>query len=156
MSGLHLAEINIARLLHPLDDPRIADFVASLDRINALAERTPGFCWRLKDETGNATELSAFDDPLVIVNMSVWTSPETLENFVWKTVHKQVYARRAEWFGLMRMEHFAMWWVEPGTRPTVAEGRERIEHLRRHGDSDHAFGWSHLPHVKLWQQARCA
>ena len=86
---MHLAEINVARLRHPLDDPRIAEFVANLDRVNALAEETDGFVWRLKDESGNATQITAYDDPLIIVNISVWTSAEALYEFAYKTVHRR-------------------------------------------------------------------
>jgi hypothetical protein len=153
---MHLAELNIARLKYPFEDPRIAEFVDNLDRINGIAERSPGFMWRLKDESGNATDIQAFDDPLVIVNMSVWRDAESLEHFVWNTIHKQFYRKRAEWFSLMEKQHFVMWWVDEGHKPTLDEAKARLEHLDRHGGDDFAFGWSHLPHVKLWQQARCA
>jgi hypothetical protein len=92
----------------------------------------------------------------VIVNMSVWKDIHTFENFVWNTVHKQFYARRAEWFSIMKMQHFVMWYVEDGHIPVLAEAKERLEHLNNNGNSDHAFGWSHLPEVKLWREARCA
>jgi hypothetical protein len=90
------------------------------------------------------------------VNLSVWETPEHLERFVWNTVHKRFYQRRAEWFSIMEKQHFVMWWVDEGHQPTVAEAGARLDHFDQHGDSDFAFGWSHLPHVKLWQQARCA
>jgi len=153
---VNLAQLNVARLKHPIDDPRVADFVANLDRVNALAERSDGFVWRFVDETGDAAAQGGFADPAVVVNMSVWRDAESLEHFVWNTVHKQIYRRRAEWFSLMGDQHSVMWWVEPGHVPPVAEGKARLEHLRAHGDGDQAFGWAHLPHVKLWQQARCA
>jgi hypothetical protein len=153
---MHLAELNIARLKFPFDDPRVAEFADNLERVNAVAERSEGFVWRLQDDSGNATDIRAFDDPMVIVNMSVWSGPEFLERFVWNTVHKQFYRKRAEWFSLMERQHFVMWWVDEGHRPTLEEAKARLDHLDRHGDSDFAFGWSHLPHVKLWQQARCA
>lgn len=152
---MHLAELNIARLKHPIDDPRIAEFARNLDRVNGIAERSPGFVWRLKDDSGNAVDLDAFDDPLVILNMSVWQDVESFENFVWKTVHRQFYEKRQEWFSVMKMEHFVMWWVDEGHRPTTEEAKARLAHFNDNGNSDHAFGWSHLPHVKLWQQARC-
>ncbi|MFI0846752.1 DUF3291 domain-containing protein [Mesorhizobium sp. IMUNJ 23232] len=153
---MHLAQLNIARLKYPIDDPHVADFVVNLYRINAIADRSEGFIWRLQDETGNATAVGGFDDPAVVVNMSVWRDAESLEYFVWNTVHKQIYRRRAEWFSLMGEQHLVMWWVEPDHIPGVAEARARLDHLRANGDSDFAFGWAHLPHVKLWQQARCA
>lgn len=152
----HLAQINIARLLAPEGDPRVADFFANLDRVNAAAERMPGFVWRLKDDSsGNATSISPYEDPAVIVNMSVWESPETFEKFVWQTVHAAIYRRRGGWFEPMDKPHFAMWWVAPGTEPTAAEGRARLEHLHAHGPSEHAFGWESLPSATLWREARC-
>ena len=153
---MHLAEINIAKPAYALDDPRIAGFVNRLDAVNAVADRSEGFVWRLQEESGNALEIQAFDDPTLIINMSVWETPEHLEHFVWNTVHKQVYRRKAEWFKALAEHHFAMWWVEEGHVPTLAEARGKLEHLARHGDTDEAFGWAHLPHVKLWQTQRCA
>jgi hypothetical protein len=153
---MNLAQLNVARLKYPFEDPRVADFAENLDRINALADRSDGFVWRLQDDGGNAIDVQADADPMIIVNMSVWRDAESLERFVWNTVHKQFYRRRAEWFSVMGDQHLAMWWVQDGHVPGVEEGMERLEHLRANGDSDFAFGWSHLPHVKLWQQARCA
>jgi heme-degrading monooxygenase HmoA len=151
----HLAQINIARFLYPEGDPRLAEFFGNLDRVNAAAERMPGFVWRLKDDTGNATAMSAFDDPLTIVNMSVWESAEAFEQFVWRTVHAKIYQRKQSWFEAMSKLHFAMWWIEPGTTPTAAEGRARLEHVQANGPSDYAFGWEGLESVKLWREARC-
>jgi len=154
---MHLAQLNIARLKYDFEDPRVADFADNLALVNGIAERSEGFVWRLVDDGGaDALDIRAFDDAAVIVNMSVWQSPEHLERFVWNTVHKRFYQRRAEWFSLMEKQHFVMWWVEEGHEPSVAEAKARLDHLDAHGDSDFAFGWSHLPHVKLWQQARCA
>jgi hypothetical protein len=153
---MHLAELNIARLKYAFDDPRIAEFTDNLDRINRVADRSEGFVWRLQDDSGSAMAVRGFDDPMVIVNMSVWQSPEHLERYVWNTVHKQFYARRAEWFQLIGKQHFVMWWIEPGHVPDLEEAKARLDHLDEKGDSDFAFGWSHLPHVKLWQEARCA
>jgi hypothetical protein len=153
---MHLAQLNIAKLRYPFEDPRVAGFVENLDRVNAVAERSPGFVWRLTGEGNDATDLVAFEDPLVITNMSVWVDAPSLEHFVWNTVHKRIYNRRGEWFELMVSHHFVMWWIKPGHIPSVAEAQERLAHLDANGDSDHAFGWSHLPHIKLWQTARCA
>ena len=154
---MHLAQLNIARLKYDFEDPRVADFANNLDLVNGIAERSEGFVWRLRDDaTGNAIDIRAFDDPAVITNLSVWQTPEHLERFVWNTVHKRFYQRRAEWFSLMEKQHFVMWWVDEGHLPTLEEAKARLDHLDANGDSDFAFGWSHLPHVKLWQQARCA
>jgi heme-degrading monooxygenase HmoA len=149
----HLAQINIARLRFPEGDERVADFFANLTRVNAAAERMPGFVWRLKDDSGNAT--AAYDEPAIVVNMSVWDSAENFETFVWRTVHAGFYRRRAGWFEPLAGPHFAMWWIEPGHKPTAAEGRARLEHLAEHGPSDHAFGWEGLASAKLWREARC-
>ena len=123
----HLAQINIGRLVAPVDDPRIADFVAQLDPINALADAAPGFIWRLQSSSGNAMDLSYNDDPFVIVNMSVWESLEALRNFTYTTKHIEVFRDRARWFEKMDKPNYCLWWVPEGHVPTVAEGRERLE-----------------------------
>lgn len=154
---MHLAELNIARLKYDFEDPRVAEFAENLDLVNGIAERSEGFVWRFVDDGGaNAIDIRMFDDPAVITNLSVWQSPEHLERYVWNTVHKRFYERRAEWFSLMEKQHFVMWWVDEGHQPSLDEAGARLDHLQAHGDTDFAFGWSHLPHVKLWQQARCA
>lgn len=138
---MHLAEINVARLRYPLDDPRIADFVDNLDRVNALAEQSDGFIWRLKDESGNATQIAAYDDPLIIANISVWTSVEALYEFAYKTMHRRFLQRRKEWFDLFGAAYLALWWVEEGRFPEVAEGRRRLAHLERFGPTGYAFNF---------------
>lgn len=155
MVNQHLAQLNIGRLSYDQDDVRVADFMNNIDRINAVAERSEGFVWRLKDESGDATSISFYDDPRIIVNMSVWGSAEALEDFVWKTVHKQIYNRKGEWFEKMDTAHFVMWWIEPGHIPTLEEAHERLEYLRKHGTTEYAFGWDGLPNVKLWREKRC-
>ncbi len=152
----HLAELNIGRLLHPLDDPRMADFADNLDRVNGIADRSEGFVWRLKGDSGNATGIQAFDDPRIVLNMSVWESVAALEKYVWQTVHKRFYGRRHEWFDRFEGPYFVMWWVPVGHRPTLAEALERLDHLKLHGPSDFAFGWESLPAAQLWKSARCA
>ena len=152
---MHLAELNIAKWRFPADDPRAAPFVNALDAVNAAAVRMPGFVWRLVGEGNDATDIVAFDDPSVIVNMSVWQTVEHLEQFVWNTIHKRIYARKAEWFAAMESHHFVMWFVDEGHMPTLTEAKERLAHLDAHGNSEFAFDWSHLEHVKLWQSQRC-
>lgn len=152
---MQLAEINISRALYPFPDPRMAGFVDNINRINALAERTDGFVWRLKVDTARRMPAAPFNDPMLAINMSVWVDAGALENFVFNTVHKQIYARRAEWFSVMQLQHFVMWHVEDGHVPTLDEAKERLDYFNLHGNSDHAFDWSHLPGVQLWQQARC-
>ncbi len=134
-----LAEINIATFRLPMADPVNADFIANLDRVNALAEAAPGFVWRLVGEGDNALEIHAFDNPNTAINMSVWANMDTLANFVYRNEdHREIMRRRKEWFDRMEF-HLAMWWVPAGSRPTVAEGKERLESLSRFGPSAYAF-----------------
>lgn len=135
-----LAQINIAKLLKPIDHPQIADFVNQLDEINALAEESNGFVWRLKDEDSkDATSIDPFDDASLIVNMSVWEDVESLKDYVYNSDHVKVFMRRKEWFEKPTEAHMALWWIEKGKFPTAIEGKERIEYLRQHGISDYAF-----------------
>ena len=144
MSGFELAEINIARLVAPLDHPQIADFVADLDRINALADSSDGFVWRLKSESGDATDIAYNDDPFIILNMSVWTSPQTLREFTYKSGHVEVYRKRQQWFHKPDQASYCLWWVPAGHRPSVAEARERLEHYRKHGPTEYSFWFNQL------------
>jgi hypothetical protein len=152
----YLAQLNIGRFRHPLDDPRMADFVKNLDLVNGLAERSRGFIWRLKDESGNATNFRPFDDPRMAVNLSVWESVEALESYVWQTVHKRFYGRRQEWFDKLEGPHLVMWWVPIGHQPTVTEAKERLELLAAQGPTDKAFGWESVSSAQLWRTARCS
>jgi hypothetical protein len=138
----HLAQINIARLVAPLDDPKIADFVAQLEPINALADAAPGFVWRLQSASGNATDVAYNDDPFVIVNMSVWESPEALRDYVYASRHMNVFRDRAKWFEKMDKPHYCLWWIPAGHIPTVAEGRERLEHYQQYGATPFSFWFS--------------
>ncbi len=154
----HLAELNIGRLLAPTNDPRVADFMTNLDRINGLGKRMPGFVWMMEGSgepgTGN-TETWIGGDPQFVSNLSVWEDAEALETFVWGTIHKQFYDRKAEWFEVMGDQHFVMWWIDAGHKPTLNEALERLEHLKTHGNSDHAFDWSHLKEARMWREKRC-
>ena len=153
----HLAQLNIGRIRYEVDDPRMAGFVDNLASVNAIAERSPGFVWRYTDESGNATSTRPYDgDPMMAVNMSVWENVESLEKYVWQTVHKRFYGRRHEWFEKMAERYFVMWWVPAGNLPTIAEAIERLEHLKTHGPSDHAFAWEDIASAELWKAARCA
>ena len=142
----HLAQINIARLIAPIDDPKIAEFVSQLEPINALADKTPGFVWRLQSESGNAADIAYDDDPFVIVNMSVWTSMELLRDFAYKSEHARVFRDRAKWFEKMEKPSYCLWWIPVGHNPTVAEGRERLEQYQKHGATPFSFWFSeHFP-----------
>ena len=136
----HLAELNVARLRRPLDHPGTAEFVAALDGINALAESSPGFVWRLTDDSGQSSSyVRADDDPLVIINLSVWVSPDHLHDFVFHTAHTPFLRRRREWFERMTEPFLVCWWVPAGEVPTVDSALARLGRLRRYGVSDEAF-----------------
>ncbi len=137
-----LAQINIGRLIAPIDDPKIAEFVAQLEPVNALADRAPGFVWRLKSESGNATDIAYNDDPFVIVNMSVWESPEALQDFAYRSDHIKVFRDRAKWFEKMDKPNYCLWWVPSGHVPSVAEGRERLERYQTQGATPYSFWFS--------------
>jgi uncharacterized protein DUF3291 len=143
MSEWHIVQMNVARALFPLDDPRIADFMGLLDEVNALAEQSPGFVWRLKSAQGNATDIKVADDPRVIVNMSVWQGPQALFDFVYKSSHRLVMAKRRRWFAPPATAYQVLWWVEAGSIPTTEQGLERLHHLDKHGPSPFAFNFKH-------------
>jgi len=138
----HLAQINIGRLIAPLDDPKIAEFVSQLAPINAIADKAPGFVWRLQSESGNATDIAYNDDPSIMVNMSVWESLEALRDYAYKSEHMKVFRDRAKWFVKMDKPHYCLWWIPDGHIPTVAEGRERLEHYQTHGATPYSFWFS--------------
>lgn len=155
MKDFHIAELNVGRLKHDINDPRIADFVNNLSRVNAAAERSEGFVWRLQDTNGSSVSMSNDDDPLIIPNLSVWQDVASLEQFVFQTVHKRFYKRRTEWFEVMEQMHFVMWPIAHGHQPSLQEAWERLEHLNQHGSTDHAFGWEHVASANLWRSAKC-
>jgi hypothetical protein len=138
-SSWHLAQINVGRLTAPQGDPRTADFFASLSRINALADKSAGFVWRLQDESGNATAIRPTADPLFAVNMSVWESAEALFEFVYRSAHAPVMARRREFFQGFEGHYQALWWVPVGHLPTVDEGLARLWRLEQFGPTRDAF-----------------
>ena len=136
---MHLAQLNIARAKYPLDAPEIKDFVDNLDVVNATAEQSKGFVWRLKDETGDATNIQAFDDPSLLINMSVWTSTGALKDFMFRTHHRDFMRRKNEWFEKLNEDSYVLWWIEEGHIPTAEEAKARLRHLREYGDSPYAF-----------------
>ncbi len=139
-----LAQLNIARLLAPLDDPRLEGFVNNLDRVNGLGDASPGFVWRLQTDDGDATALRPFPDPDIIVNLTVWESVESLRAFAYKGEHLEVFKQRRQWFEERVEPMVVLWWVADGHIPSVEEARERLEFLRRHGPSPWAFPFSAL------------
>ena len=133
-----LAQLNIAKMKAPLDSPIMADFVANLDRINALAEQSAGFVWRLKDESGGATAMRPFGED-IIVNMTVWQDVVSLSDYAFKSAHVDIMRRRREWFERMPEASMVLWWVPKEHRPSVQEAKQRLDHLRQHGATPHAF-----------------
>ena len=141
----HLAQINVARLLKPIDHPQIADFVNQLDEINALAEKSDGFIWRFKDEeSNNATTINPVNDPMLIINLSVWSDVESLKKYVYSSDHVKVFVRRKEWFEKPEKAHMALWWVKKAVLPSVQEGMQRLEYLQQNGNSSHAFTFAKI------------
>jgi hypothetical protein len=138
MSRYELAQVNIAIMKAPLESPVMADFVANLDRINAIADTSPGFVWRLQDEGGNATALRPFGDD-TLVNMSVWQDVASLRNYVYSSAHTDVMRRRKEWFDRMSEAHFVLWWVPRGHHPSISEAAAKLASLRNNGPTEEAF-----------------
>jgi hypothetical protein len=140
MALYQLAQLNIASMLQPLESPGMADFVANLERINALAEASPGFVWRLQDEAGDATAIRPFGEE-VLVNLSLWRDVEALRDYVYKSAHAEMLKRRAEWFVRMGEAHMVLWWVPAGHLPSVEEAATRLRLLREQGPSVQAFSF---------------
>lgn len=140
MPPFELAQLNVARLVAPLDSPVLTDFVANLERINALAERSPGFVWRLQTEDGDATGIRHFGDDM-LVNLSVWRDVAALHDFVYRTAHVEIMRRRMEWFERMDAAYMVLWWVASGRRPTLEEAEARLDRLREAGPTAEAFSF---------------
>lgn len=137
----HVAQVNIAKMLAPIESPVMAGFVANLDIINALAEKSEGFAWRLKEENNNATAVKIFDDDFLIINMSVWENTESLFQFTYQSNHAGIFKRRKEWFSKLAEMHMALWYIPKGHLPTVAEAIERLTYLRSHGETPFSFSF---------------
>ena len=139
MSSYQLAQLNIGIIKGPMDSPIMAEFAANLDRINALAESTPGFVWRLQTAEGNATAIRPFENENMLLNMSVWEDADALRRFVYRSAHADILRRRREWFEKISEAILVLWWVPCGHRPSVDEAIARLELLRRHGPRAEAF-----------------
>jgi hypothetical protein len=140
VSGFELAQLNIGRSVAPLDDPAMHGFMSRLAEINALGEASPGFVWRLTDESGiGATGVRAYDDPLMIVNVTVWTGIDELYAFAYRTRHVELLRARRDWFVPLDRPSLVLWWVPAGHRPSIGEARARLEHLTAHGPTAQAF-----------------
>ncbi len=154
MTYYHLAQINIARMLAPIDSPIMADFVAQLPPINALAEQSPGFVWRLQSDSGDATSIKVYDDDMIIINLTVWETADALRAFVYKSDHYSVLRDRKRWFEIFKGSYYVLWWVPAGHLPSTEEGKERLEYLREHGDSTYAFSFKNIFPMPAEQQNR--
>jgi hypothetical protein len=139
MTSYELAQVNIGRLKHPLDSPQLKDFVDNLVPVNTVADAADGFVWRLQTEAGDATDLRVFGDDWLMVNMSVWRDTDALTAFMYQGVHRELLARRYEFFERMHEVMTTLWWVPAGHRPTVREAEERLLHIREHGPTQRAF-----------------
>ncbi len=138
----HLAQLNVARAKGPTDGPVMAEFMAGLDRINGLADAAPGFVWRLQTDDGTATSIRAFDDPDMLLNLSVWEDFESFHHYVYQTDHVTYLRRRTEWFEPVEgLPVTVLWWIRAGTVPTVEESIARLHHLAEHGPTAEAFSF---------------
>jgi hypothetical protein len=137
----HLAQVNIARMVAPLDSPAMAGFVAKIDEFNALADRSPGFVWRFQNDTGNATYLRPYEDERIIFNLSVWQSPDALKAYVYRTGHADLIRQRQQWFEHSDQAILALWWIPAGHIPSVDEAKDRLQQLREHGPTPRAFSF---------------
>lgn len=144
MAKYHLAQVNIGRVRGPIDSPTMAGFVDRLAEINALAERSRGFVWRLQTDAGDATYLRPYDDERILINMSVWESVEALKEYTYRTAHAELLRQRHEWFEPFSGAYLALWWVTAGHLPSVDEAKERIANLDRHGPTSFAFTFRKL------------
>jgi hypothetical protein len=141
-SEWHLAQVNIGRARGAPADPVMAEFMARLPELNALAERSPGFVWRLQTEDGDATAVRPYADERILINMSVWANLEALRTFVFRSDHAAIMRRRREWFERFEGIYVALWWVPAGHRPSVDEAVSRIAHLQVNGPTPHSFSFA--------------
>ncbi len=139
MTNLHIAQVNIARMTAPLDDPLMAGFVARPDEINALADQSPGFIWRLQTSAGNATYLRPYEDDRILFNLSVWETLDHLKQYVYQSAHAGLLRQRREWFEKFAGAYLALWWLPNSHRPSVEEAKRRLAHLDAHGPTSLAF-----------------
>lgn len=144
MSRYHIAQVNIGRVRAPVDHPTMAGFTSRLDELNAIADQSPGFVWRLQTSAGNATYLRPYPgDDSILMNMSVWETIDDLRNYVYRTVHAELLKHRHEWFDKFAGMYMTLWWVPAGHRPGIDEARKRLGHLEKHGPTQFAFTFKH-------------
>lgn len=150
MSLYHLAQVNIGRLRGPLDSPGMADFAAALHTINRLAEETPGFVWRLQDESGISSSIRAFEDERMAINLTVWESAEALREYTYYSQHADFFRRRGEWFEKLETPVLALWWMAAGEQPTIDEAKARLADLAERGPTPYAFTFKAPFTVEAW------
>jgi hypothetical protein len=139
LNSFHIAQVNVALAKDNMESEVMQGFVSRLDEMNALADRAEGFVWRLKDDGGSATAVRAFNDPLLLVNISVWQNLEALKQYVYKSLHVELIRDRGRWFHKIPEFHQALWWIAAGHIPSVQEGKQKLEHIRKYGPSQDAF-----------------
>ena len=137
--SFHLAQLNVARMRAPLDHPLMREFVAWLEPLNGIADASPGFVWRLQTEDGDSTAIRAFDDPLLLVNMSVWESLEALQRYVFRSDHRRALRERASWFERAETPSTVLWWLPAGELPGLDEAKKRLQCLRERGPTPEGF-----------------
>lgn len=150
MAEYHIAQINIARMVAPVDSDTMSGFTSRLDEINALADVADGFVWRLQTEEGDATDIRPFDDDMIIINMSVWENMEALHNYTYKTVHVELLKERKNWFHKLSTPHMAIWYIPAGHIPTPHEAQAKLALIGEHGASPLAFTFAHNFTVDEW------
>ena len=149
-TGYHLAQFNIAIMWAPLDDPSMADFVSQLEPVNRLADSTPGFVWRLQSDGGDATSIQAYEDPRVLINMTVWESIEALFEFTYRNSHGDVFRDRKSWFEPQDGPSVVLWWIPAGHIPTVEEGKQKLDLLKEKGPGPNAFTFKKRYSLQEW------
>jgi hypothetical protein len=144
MQPFHIAQVNVARMKFPLDSPEMAGFVGRLEEINALADRSPGFVWRLQSDEGDATYIRPYEDERILLNLSVWEDVDALKNYVYRTAHAELLRSRRDWFEHFGGAYFALWWVPAGHVPDVEEAKQRLAYLEENGPTPFAFTFKTL------------
>ncbi|WP_226664729.1 DUF3291 domain-containing protein [Microbulbifer aggregans] len=142
MASYHLAQVNIAYGIETLDHPVMAGFVAELDRLNALADISEGFIWRLQSDEGDATAFKLYDDEKIILNMSVWESIETLKSYVYSGEHLEILKQKKQWFEKTKSAHLVLWWVPAGEIPSIEDVKSKLSLIQKLGPSEQAFNFA--------------
>ncbi|SET71726.1 protein of unknown function [Thalassotalea agarivorans] len=141
---MYLAQLNIAKAKYPLDAPEIQPFVENLEPVNLNAEQSEGFVWRWQETEGETANIPLFNESNVIVNMSVWTSPDTLKQFMMGDQHKPFLSRKKEWFEPIKAASYVLWWIPKDHIPSLEEAAQKLHYLRAHGETEQAFTFKHL------------